>query len=182
MRQKRGQVITISGELGSGKSTVAHMLADKLGWSYYSTGMAQRKIAAEMNITTSELNRLAITDKTIDDKIDAVFKNPPWGNEPCVVDSRLAFYFLPKSFKVCLTVDPMVAAKRIFNDRTRTGERRYKTIKESAEAREKRRELELKHFIKNYNLDIENKEHFDLVVDTTDLTPQQVCDKIMKSI
>ena len=48
-----GQTITISGVIGSGKSTVAKMLAQKLKWQYYSTGMAQRKIAEEMGITTT---------------------------------------------------------------------------------------------------------------------------------
>ena len=92
-----GQTITISGVIGSGKSTVAKMLAQKLGWQYYSTGMAQRKIAAEMGITTLELNALSVKDKSIDERIDSVFKNPPWGNNNCVVDSRLAFHFVPKS-------------------------------------------------------------------------------------
>ena len=182
MRQKRRQVVTISGELGSGKSTVARVLADRLGWLYYSTGMAQRTIANEMGITTIELNKLAITNRSIDEKIDAVFKNPPWGNKPCIVDSRLAFYFLPNSFKVCLTVDPLVAAKRIFHDKTRSGESKYKTIKQAMEAREKRRELELKHFIKNYKLDIENQYNFDLVIDTSLLNVEQVCDIILSHI
>ena len=66
-------VITISGQLGSGKSTIAQMISKQLGWMYYSTGMAQRSIAQEKGITTTELNRLAISDPTIDAQIDAVF-------------------------------------------------------------------------------------------------------------
>ena len=108
-------LITVSGQLGSGKSTVVNLLAQKLGWATYSTGQAQRQIAEKMGISTLELNRLAVSDKTIDEQIDAVFKNPPWGDRPCVVDSRLAFHFLPESFKVCLKVSPDEAAKRVFN-------------------------------------------------------------------
>ena len=177
-----GQVITISGAVGSGKSTVAKMLAQKLGWQYYSTGMAQRQIAKEMGITTLELNALSVKDKSIDKKIDAIFKNPPWGDDNCVVDSRLAFHFIPKSFKICLTVRDEIAGKRILNDPIRSSEHKYHSIKEATEASQKRHQLELKHFIKNYGLDIDNKDNFDLVVDTTHLSVEQVCQVILAAL
>ena len=177
-----GQTITISGSVGSGKSTVSKMLAQKLGWQYYSTGMAQRKIAEEMGLTTIELNALTIKDKSIDERIDAVFKNPPWGDDNCVVDSRLAFHFVPKSFKVCLTVRDEVAGERIFNDTTRSGERKYDSVQQSTAAAIERHQLELEHFKKNYDLDIDNKDNFDLIVDTTHLTPEQVCQAILTTI
>ena len=120
-----GRTITISGVIGSGKSTVAKMLAAELGWEYYSTGMAQRRIAEEMGITTTALNALTVKDKSIDERIDSVFKNPPWGNKNCVVDSRLAFHFIPKSFKVCLTVQDEIAGIRLFKDKKRSNESKY---------------------------------------------------------
>lgn len=177
-----GQTITISGGIGSGKSTVAKMLAQKLGWQYYSTGMAQRKIAEEMGLTTLELNALSVKDKTIDERIDAVFKNPPWGENNCIVDSRLAFHFVPKSFKVCLTVRDEISGKRIFHDPTRSGENKYHSIEDATKATQKRHELELKHFQKNYKLDIDNKDNFDLIVDTTHLSAEQVCQVILAAL
>lgn len=177
-----GQTITISGSIGSGKSTVAKMLAKKLGWQYYSTGMAQREIAEEMGLTTIELNALTIKDKSIDERIDAVFKNPPWGDKNCVVDSRLAFHFVPKSFKICLTVQADVSGKRIYHDTLRSGEQKYHSIQEATTAARQRRALEAKHFKKNYNLDIDNKDNFDLVVDTTHLTTEQVCQVILAAL
>ena len=177
-----GQIITISGSVGSGKSTVAKMLTQKLGWQYYSTGMAQRKIAEEMGLTTIELNALTIKDKSIDERIDAVFKNPPWGDDNCIVDSRLAFHFVPKSFKVCLTVRDEVAGERIFNDTTRSGENKYTSIQQSTAAAIERHQLEMEHFQKNYGLDIDDKNNFDLVIDTTHLTPEQVCQAILATL
>ena len=41
----KANIITISGALGSGKSTVMKLLAADLGYDTYSTGAAQRKIA-----------------------------------------------------------------------------------------------------------------------------------------
>ena len=173
-------LITVSGQLGSGKSTIVKMLGEKLGWQTYSTGQAQRQIAEKMGISTIELNRLALTDKTIDEQIDAVFKNPPWGNHPCVVDSRLAFHFLPKSFKVCLRVDAQEAARRVFNA-NRSNEK-YANQEQALRYLIERRQLEQAHFMKNYQLDIENDNLFDLVIDTTNLTPEQVCDKLIQAL
>ena len=173
--------ITITGQLGSGKSTVSKMLSTRLGWLYYSTGMAQRVIAQNRGITTIELNRLAITDPSIDHEIDSVFKNPPWGKNPCVVDSRLAFYFLPQSLKVCLHVSPHVAAERVLAEKGRISES-YSNVREAESYLKKRMELEQAHFMKNYHLDITNLRQFDLVIDTTCLTPDMVCEKIMEKL
>ncbi len=174
-------LITISGQLGSGKSTVAKMLAEKLNWQYYSTGMAQRTIAQKRGVSTTELNRQAITDKSIDDEIDAVFKNPPWGQAPCVVDSRLAWYFLPHSFKVCLLVDTKMAAKRVWSGKGRISEQ-YTNEQEAYTYLKKRRELEQAHFTKNYALNVDDTSQFDLVIDTTNLSPEQVCDQILSAL
>ena len=174
------KIITITGHLGSGKSTIAQMLADQMGWFYYSTGMAQRTIAEKRGISTTALNRLAISDPTIDYEIDAVFKNPPWGKKPCVVDSRLAFHFIPNSFKVCLRVEPMVAAERVF--KAKRANENYKNVQEAAEYLKKRRQLEKKHFIQNYSVDVDDDSQFDLIIDTTSLTPKQVCQRIIKAL
>ena len=172
-------IITISGHLGSGKSTVAKMLANRLGWAYYSTGMAQRLIAQKRGISAMELNQLAITDPGIDAEIDGVFKNPPWGKNPCVVDSRLAFHFIPDSLKICLHVDIDEAAKRVWAEKGRISEQ-YASQEEAARYLQKRCELEQAHFMKNYHLDITDVSQFDSVIDTTCLTPAAVCEKILK--
>ncbi|PIN81309.1 cytidylate kinase, partial [Candidatus Woesearchaeota archaeon CG10_big_fil_rev_8_21_14_0_10_32_9] len=62
--------ITISGNLGSGKSTVAKMLAKDLGYSHYSTGDFMRKMAEERGITLLELGKIAENDSSIDYELD----------------------------------------------------------------------------------------------------------------
>lgn len=182
MHKPKGQIISITGDLGSGKSSVARLLAEKLGWQYYSTGMAQRKIAEELQITTVELNLRASSDSSIDKKIDSVFKNLPWGDEPCVVDSRLAFYFLPDSFRVYLSVDADVAAERIFHDMKRKSEKQYQTVEQAKKACAQRRSLEIERFMNSYQLDITNPHNFDLIIDTTKLSLEQVCNKIVSQL
>ena len=170
--------ITITGSLGSGKSSVAKKLSTELGLTYYSTGSAQRQIALQMGITTLELNHLADTDKSIDEKIDGVIKAMNNDGNAYIVDSRLAWHFMPDSFKVKLTVDKKQAAKRIFNDTVRSGESKYANVDEVIQATEARRKSERERFLRVYQVDIENDSAFDLVIDTSNLSIDEVCQKI----
>lgn len=173
-------IITLSGMLGSGKSTVGKMLAQELGYTFYSTGSVQRQIANERGITTLELNKLALTDKSIDEQIDGVFKTLPLQPENFVVDSRMAFFFIPVSFKVKLNIDTHCAGERIFNDTTRTGENKYNTVDDAIDSLIQRRKLEVDRFKKIYQVDIDNEDNFDYVIDTTNKTPQEVVEKILQ--
>ena len=170
--------ITITGSLGSGKSTVAKKLAADLGLTYYSTGSAQRQIAMQMGITTLQLNHLADTDKSIDEKIDGVIKAMNKDGNSYIVDSRLAWHFMPDSFKVKLTVETNRAAERIFNDNLRSSESKYKNVDEVIKAIKERRQSERERFLRVYQVDIENNSAFDLVIDTTSLSIDEVCAQI----
>lgn len=173
-------IITLSGMLGSGKSTVGKMLAQKLDYTFYSTGTVQRQIAESRGITTLELNQLSMTDKSIDKEIDSVFKILPQENKNFVVDSRMAFFFIPTSFKVKLNVDTATAGERIFNDTERSGEKKYKDVQEVIEALISRRALEVGRFKDIYQVDIDNNSNFDYVIDSTGKTPEEICNKIIE--
>ena len=170
--------VTITGSLGSGKSTVAKKLSSDLNLTYYSTGSAQRQIAMQMGITTLQLNHLADKDKSIDEKIDGVIKAMNKDGNAYIVDSRLAWHFMPDSFKVKLTVEKNAAAERIFNDNLRSGESKYKNVDEVIKAIEERRHSERERFLRVYQVDIEDNSAFDLVIDTTNLSIDEVCEKI----
>ena len=63
-------IITISGLPGSGKSTVARLLADKLRLKHYSTGDYMRKMAGDRHLTLAQLGQQAEKDKKIDEELD----------------------------------------------------------------------------------------------------------------
>lgn len=167
-------IISISGDLGSGKSLLSNALVERWAADRYSTGMVQRRIADRMGITTLELNRRAETDKSIDDQIDSVFKNLAKTPKNLVVDSRMAFHFLPMSFRIKLEVHPKVAATRIQNDTSRIGEGQYQNLEEIEAAIVARKASERARFKNYYNADIEDHAGYDLVINTTGCDPAAV--------
>ena len=173
-------IITLSGQLGSGKSTVGKLLAKKLGYTFYSTGNAQRKIAAERGLTTLELNKLSMTDSSIDAQIDSIFKELACQDDNFVVDSRLGFFFIPSSLKVKLNVETKVAAERIFNDPNRSEEKKYSSVQDAESALLNRRALEVERFKKLYHVDIDNEANFDLIIDTSYKTPEEIANLIIE--
>lgn len=89
-------------------------------------------------------------------------------NEVWIFDSRMAFDNIPEAFSVRLTTRPNVAAERLFNDYTRGAEdNKYKTVEEALKARENRRLGEIERYKKRYNVDLENKENYNLIIDTS---------------
>ena len=131
-----------------------------------------------MHMTTLQLNQLSMTDKSIDHQIDSQFQKLAEENTAYVVDSRLAFHFLPASFKVMLTVDPQVGAQRIMQDK-RSSEQAYQSLQECLTATTERRKMEQKRFMDLYQIDISDKKNFDLVIDTTNQTPEETAQSII---
>lgn len=175
-------IISISGDLGSGKSLLANALVTRWEADRYSTGMVQRRLADRMGITTLELNRRAETDPTIDEQIDHVFRNLAKTPKNLVVDSRMAFHFLPMSFRIKLEVHPKVAATRIQNDTSRVGEGNYDSLEAIEAAILARKASERERFKRYYNADIEDHAGYDLVISTTDCPPDDVAKIANESI
>jgi cytidylate kinase len=172
--------ITITGDLGSGKSAISKLISQERGYKQFSTGSAQRAIAEKLGITTLELNQRAETDPSIDEEIDSIFKSLKDNPEPYIVDSRMAWHFLPDSFKVKLVVDIETAARRVMGDATRTKEK-YATVEDAISALKARRDSEILRFKKYYNVDLNNLKNYDLVVDTTSATPEEIKNQILEA-
>lgn len=86
---------------------------------------------------------------------------------------------MPESFKVYLKVDINIAAKRVFNDETRRdSEKKFETVEEQKQDIEKRYTLENTRYFELYGVRKEDESNYDLVLDTSNLTPNEVADKI----
>ena len=125
--------ISMTGRLGSGKSTVARIIADKYGYEIVSTGTALRKIAADLGMTALEFNKLMTADPKYDYMIDNESRriSIERANEKIIYDSRMAWNFAVGSFKVYLYVATEVAAKRILADGTRGSVEKYRDLEDA---------------------------------------------------
>ncbi|OAV43407.1 cytidylate kinase family protein [Lewinella sp. 4G2] len=170
--------ITITGDLGSGKSVVSKVLKEKLGFPIVSTGTIQRAMAAELGVSTLELNRLAETDPSIDQKIDAASIALNDEPEPFISDSRMSWFFIKDALKIYLKVDPKIAAARIFGDENRFSEA-YENVEEAFNQLGLRRAAEIERFIEKYGVDYTDLGQYDLIIDTGSVTPEEVASVIL---
>ena len=173
--------ITITGLLGSGKSTVCQILRDTYGFEIFSTGAIQREVAREKGVTTLELNEMMKIDHTLDDVIDETTTriSRERRDDKLIFDSRMAWHFATDTFKIFLTIDPMVAAVRVMADPR--AEEPYASVEEARDMLIKRSRVERARFQELYGVDYYDKNNFNLVVDTSNRTPEEVVSLIMES-
>lgn len=173
--------ITITGNLGSGKSTICKLLQEKYQFEVYSTGKVQRELARQMNMTTLELNQLMRSnrkyDKMIDDATTKISKENM--EKDIIFDSRLAWHFVGKSFKVFVSVSLEVAAERVMND-VRGAEEKYNSIEEAKSLLAERAATEKVRYKEIYNLDYMDFSNYNLVIDSTYCLPDKIAEIILQ--
>ena len=174
-------IVCINGDLGSGKSSAISKLSERLSWRVFSTGAAQRQLAREMGITTLELNKISESDRSIDDKIDSVFADLAKSEEDLIVDSRMAWHFLPTGKKIRLVCHPSTSGRRVYYDTDRSAEK-YDTVEAATADVQFRRASEKLRFKTFYDVDVEYLQNYDAVIQTDLHVLGDVVDKIQSVI
>lgn len=174
-------IVTISGRPGSGKSAVATRVAEELDLRHVSAGDFMREMAAERDMSILELSRSAEEKDTIDREIDARTARLAEESSDFVIDARLGWHFIPDSVKVFLEVRPEVAARRVYEAQRGT-ERENVSLAQTRAAIESRTESERKRYLNYYGLDYTDHSHYDLVVDTSDKTVDEVVGAVLEYV
>lgn len=176
-------LISITGRLGSGKSTICNLLKEKYGYQIYSTGAVQREYARSLGISTLELNQRMKEYPDLDAEIDNTVTriSIERKDEDLIFDSRMAWHFAKNTFKIFLTIEPTEAAKRVMANQ-RGDEEHYCSESEACEKLVERSRVERARFKEIYGVDYYDYNNFDLVVDTTCKTPDEILDIILNSI
>lgn len=174
-------IITIAGLPGSGKSTAADEIAHILKYERFSGGDFWRQVAREENVSVEELNIRAESDPSVDALVDDAVKKAGT-KDNIVVDSRLAFHWIPGTFKVFLHIDPQTAAKRMYNQIVSEGRtsQSASSIDEVYKKTMERIESERKRYAKLYGVDYTDEKQFDLVVDTNKYSLKEVTETIVE--
>ncbi len=170
-------IITISGTAGSGKSSVGKKLAEKLNYKHYSNGDFMREIATKRGVTILELNKLSESDASVDKELDDRQIKLGKEEDNFIIDSRLGFHFIPNSVKIFLDADIDVRAKRVFNQK-RKGIEDNESLEDTKQKIQDRLESEKKRYKELYKVDYLDLVHYDLLVDTTGVSVEEVVDEV----
>lgn len=163
------QIITIAGAPGAGKSSTAKLVAEELGYRHFSSGDLFRQIAKERGLTIEQINEAAETDSSVDHDVDEHLRS--LGNEEkIVIDSRLAYHWIPDSYKVYLALDMQDAVRRTFEQIKSEGRESQSadSLETLLAATQSRKEMERSRYQSLYNIDLADLTPFDLIVNTAE--------------
>lgn len=177
--------ITIGGLSGTGTSSVGKAIAKKLNLEFVSGGNFARQLAAQRGMTIEEWDKYMLDtgDFSDDNKIDGMQKEYGENKSDFILESRLGWYNVPDSIKIKLYCADDVRFQRT----AKADPERFGSIVEDFEATKKkslqreedhRQRIENLYGIKNLNDD----SHFDIVIDTTNLTFEEVLQKCLDFI
>ncbi|MEK7108246.1 MAG: cytidylate kinase family protein [Patescibacteria group bacterium] len=175
-------IITLSGYPGSGKSTVAKLLAAQLGYTRYSMGDLRGKKAQEHSMTIDEWNAHGEQSQETDVPVDEYQRELGKKEDNFIIDGRLSWHFIPHSFKVFLDVDDTEGARRIF-EHAKSGARKdephYTSPKDVQKWAHERTTSDNRRYQRYYGVAWDTPSNFDLVIDTTHTAPEEVAQQII---
>lgn len=168
--------IAISGDIGTGKTTLAKNLAFKLGWRQLHAGEYFRNWHREHHLPLDQTEKIP---PQVDREMDFDYQRMMGSEEKIVFESHLAGWLakdLEDVFKILCITD--------FDKAMERASKRDNTTKEEAiEEAKKRSEALNRKFKKLYGIDNHlDPKYFDLVIDTTNQTPEEVLESVLKSI
>ncbi len=176
-------ILSISGPPGSGKTTLAEILSERLGLELLLTGQIFRGMAEDKGMKLSEFGTYAEGHPEVDIELDRLVvervRESVAQQKGLIVEGRLAGFMLFRakipSFRIYVTADPEVRAERI---RKREGGSAAEIMKEMTE----RERCERERYLKVYSFDITDMSIYDLIIDSTNLDIDGVVEQSMKAI
>ncbi len=174
--------ITITGDPGSGKSTIANALHALLGLDYYDIGLIRRDLAKQKGMSLEEYNKYGKTHHETDTDVDTYQRRLGKEKEDFVIVGRLSYHFIPNSVKVFIAVDEKIGAERIMHDLTDAkrnqlrNETTHKTTdpKEVKELIRKRQQSDAERYKSIYGVNPQDMSNYDLVIDSSKKSPRDV--------
>ena len=169
-------IITIGGLAGTGTTTLAEVLSERLDIPYISAGFIFREMAAEHGMSVLEFSEFAEGNDDIDKEIDKRQAEKAKQAENLIIEGRLSAFFVDNAdLKICLITPFDVRSKRI----AQREEKSVDVAKGEIITREKSEALRYKEI---HNIDISNMDIYDLIINTDTFNPEQVSEIIIQTL
>ena len=173
-------IITITGKPCSGKSTIAKILVEKYGFTRIGVGDLFKEEAKRRGMNAEEFNAFCMKNPEFDYLIDqqSAELGKKYEGQKYVFDSRLAWHFVPKSFKVFVDLNEEEMVNRLVNS-DREGKEKYTDRTEAKQTLLNRRQLEIDRYKKIYGIDNGDLANFDFILDSSIKTPDALAEELM---
>lgn len=177
-------IIRVSGNLGSGKTTICERLAVALGYENHYTGQVFRDLAKEKGLSIEVFYKQMVDNPELEKDIDNRQAMLMLTKDNIVVQGRMA-PFLPwkpgcKKIDIFFKVSDEEGARRQLQRK----ENKDKSLEEMIRLSNERTNEERERYGMLYPHipDYLNEALFDIVIDTTYLNPDQVFEKLFNKI
>lgn len=172
-------IITLTGKPCSGKSSVGQILEKNFGYKRIGVGDIFKAEAKKRGMSAEEFNEFCLKDPSYDFLIDneTIRLGKELSGKKIIFDSRLAWHFVPNSFKVFVDVEENEMANRLTQS-DRTGKEKLDDPVEAKKHLLNRFNLENKRYQKIYGVDNLDMSNYDLVLDSTNRTPEDLAEEI----
>lgn len=168
--------ITISGPPGSGKTTVAKILSEKLKIKLISAGEVFRQLAFERGMSLEEFSKFAESNPEIDILVDRVQKEMAEKEKDAIVEGRLSGWMIKDAeLKVYIFADPEVRYSRI----AKREDKDISTVRKETRLRE---EVEKRRYQKFYGIDVDDWRIYDLIINSSRMSPEKIAEIIITAI
>lgn len=169
-------IITIGGLAGTGTTTTAELLSEKLNIPYISAGSVFREMAAERGMSVLEFSEFAEGNDDIDKEIDKRQAEKAKSSENLIIEGRLSAYFVDNAdLKLWLVTPFDVRSQRI-------SEREDKTVDVAKDEIIIREKSEALRYMEIHNIDISNMDIYDLIINTDTFDPESVSEIIIQTL
>lgn len=169
-------IITIGGLAGTGTTTAAEVLSEKLDIPYISAGFIFREMAAERGMSVLEFSEFAEGNDDIDKEIDKRQAEKAKSSENLIIEGRLSAFFVENAdLRICLMTPFDVRSKRI----AQREDKSVDVAKDEIITREKSEALRYKEI---HNIDISNMDIYDLIINTDSFDPESISEIIIQTL